>query len=109
MTESAQTNGPDPDKLKNYIERIENIDAQRIELNADKSQLMQDAKAEGFNTKIIKKIVALRKLDPGEREAEAEELELYADAIGMQLKLPILEDDIGGKAKRGRGGRKVAA
>ncbi|MEM6668534.1 MAG: GapR family DNA-binding domain-containing protein [Pseudomonadota bacterium] len=92
MAETDQSNTPNPDKVKNYVERMEAIDEERRELNADKSQLMKDAKDDGLNPAVLKKIVKYRRMDVGEREREAEELELYADALGMQLRLPIAED-----------------
>jgi len=92
MAETDQTNGPNPDKLKDIVERIEAIDQDRRDLNADKSQLMKDAKDEGFNIKAIKELIRYRKMDPAIRENELEELEVYADALGMQLRLPILDE-----------------
>ncbi len=70
-------------ELRAFIERFERLDAEKKDLGEQQKEVMAEAKSRGYDTKILRKIVALRKLDPVEvSEAEAV-LELYKDALGM--------------------------
>lgn len=71
------------DELKAIIERVERLDEEIASLNSDKSDLFSEAKANGFNTKIIKRIIAMRRKDHAERKEEEAILELYLEALGM--------------------------
>lgn len=70
-------------ELRGYIESLERIDGLKKDLGEQTKEIMAQAKSRGYDTKILRKIVALRKLDPQEiSEAEAV-LELYKDALGI--------------------------
>ncbi len=70
-------------ELRAFVERFERLDAEKKDLGEQQKEVMAEAKSRGYDTKALRKIVALRKMDPQEiSEAEAV-LELYKDALGM--------------------------
>jgi len=71
-------------KLLSYIERIENLEGEMKELRAAKKSVFDEAKDAGFNTKVVKKIIAVRKQDQASRKIEEEELALYLVALGIE-------------------------
>lgn len=71
------------DKLRSYIERIERIDEKRKALAADAAEIFNEAKSIGFDTKIMRKVLALRKKTKSEREEEDAILTTYLHAMGM--------------------------
>jgi len=75
---SAEAN---PDLLRSYVERIERLEGEIAELNADKSDVYKEAKGNGFDVKIIRKCVAIRKQDPAALTEEEALVELYMAAI----------------------------
>ena len=68
-------------KIRAFVERIENIDAELQELNEQKKEVFAEAKGEGFDVKIIKEIVKLRKQDQEERDERESLLDLYMRAM----------------------------
>lgn len=71
------------DQLKAIIERIERLEEEKKALADDIKDIYGEAKANGFDTKVLKKIIALRKRDRDERMNEEAILELYLQALGM--------------------------
>ncbi len=71
------------DQLKSFIERIERLDEEARSLNADRKDVLDEAKASGFDTKVIKRIVADRRKDRDQRMEEEAIYELYKQALGM--------------------------
>jgi uncharacterized protein (UPF0335 family) len=69
------------DQLRSVIERIEHIEKEIGELNEGKREIYQEAKGNGFDLKVIREIVRLRKQDQKEREEHESILELYLRAI----------------------------
>jgi len=69
--------------LKAFIERIERLEGEKTAIAQDIKDIYGEAKAVGFDTKIIKKVVALRKLDRDERNEIETILDLYLAALGM--------------------------
>lgn len=70
-------------KLKSFIERIERLEAEKAELAADVKEVYGEAKGEGYDTKIMRRMVRLRKLDKQQIAEQAELMEMYARALGM--------------------------
>lgn len=70
-------------ELKAYIERIERLEEEKAALAGDLRDVYTEAKANGFDTKIMRKIVSLRKKDHAERKEEEALMELYLEALGM--------------------------
>lgn len=71
--------------LRAFIERVEKLDEERRAIVEDISEVYKEAKGVGFDVKIIKRIVALRKKSADARAEEAELLALYASAIQLDL------------------------
>lgn len=71
------------DQLKVFIERIERLEEEKAGLASDISDVYSEAKGNGFDTKALRKIIALRKKDHAERQEEEAILELYMQAMGM--------------------------
>lgn len=71
------------ERLKSFIERVERLEEEKAELQEDIKEVMAEAKAVGFDTPTMRKIIKLRKMDPEKRREADELLELYKAAIGM--------------------------
>lgn len=71
-------------ELKAYIERIERLEEEKAALAGDLRDVYTEAKSNGFDTKIMRKIVSLRKKDHAERKEEEALMDLYLEALGMQ-------------------------
>ena len=69
------------DQLRTIVERIEHIDEEIKELNEGKREIFTEAKSNGFDVKVIREIVRLRKQDQKEREEHESLLEVYMRAI----------------------------
>ena len=69
------------DQLRTIVERIEHIEQEISELNEGKREIYQEAKSNGFDPKVLREIVRLRKQDQKEREEHKSLLELYLKAI----------------------------
>ena len=72
-----------PDLLKAFVERIERLEEEKASIAGDVKEVYAEAKAQGFDTKILRKVVALRKRDAAERREEEEIMDLYLQALGM--------------------------
>lgn len=70
-------------RLKAYVERIERVEGEQKALAEDKRDIYAEAKSTGFEPKIIRKMVSLRKANLEKRREEQELLDLYMSAIGM--------------------------
>ena len=71
------------DRLRTFIERTERLEEDRATLNSDLKEVMSEAKGAGFDTKTIRQIVRLRKLEPTERIEQEQLLEIYRSAVGI--------------------------
>ncbi len=70
-------------ELRSFIERLEHLEAEKRDIAEQIKEVMAEAKGRGFDTKAIRKIVALRKKKPDDRAEEEAILELYLNALGM--------------------------
>lgn len=71
------------ERLKSVVERIERLEEERAGLGADIREIYAEAKSSGFEVKVIRQIVRLRKIDSSERAEQEELLELYKASLGM--------------------------
>jgi uncharacterized protein (UPF0335 family) len=69
-------------KLKSLIERIERLEEDKAGVAGDLKEVYAEAKGEGFDTKIVRKVVRLRKQDKAKRQEEEALIDLYISAIG---------------------------
>ena len=81
MTDS----GISGDRLKSFISRIEKLEQDKTGIMEDIRDIYAEAKGTGFDVKIIRQIVRLRKMETQKRQEEEELLELYKAAIGMEV------------------------
>jgi len=70
--------------LRSFIERIERLEEERTALTADIREVFSEAKGQGFDTKIMRQVVRLRKLDTADRQEQEAILDLYLSALGMK-------------------------
>tara|TARA_R110000868_G_scaffold386807_1_gene655219 strand:- start:20 stop:307 length:288 start_codon:yes stop_codon:yes gene_type:complete len=82
---SAPSNG----QLRAIVERIERLEGDKKVISADIGEVYAEAKANGFDTKIIRKVVALRKKEATARDEEQALLDTYMAALGMIADLPL--------------------
>lgn len=80
----ADVQGVAGDRLKQYLERIERLTEEKQGIAEDIKDVYQEAKSAGFDTKIMKMIVRLRKMATDKRNEEQHLLELYKSAIGLE-------------------------
>ena len=70
-------------QLKSYIERIERLEEEKKSISDDIKDVYGEAKSMGFDTKILKAVIKIRKMDPDEREQQELILDTYMSALGM--------------------------
>jgi uncharacterized protein (UPF0335 family) len=70
-------------QLKSIVERIERLEEEKKTIAADIKEVYAEAKANGFDTKILRKVISLRKKEASEREEEQSMLDVYMAALGM--------------------------
>lgn len=83
MTQPQPVENTTGAKLKSFLERIERLEDQKKEIQEDIKDVYSEAKGQGFDTKIMKKVISLRKMAKEKRQEEQELLDLYMAAIGM--------------------------
>lgn len=71
------------DELRQFIERFEQLEAEKKDVAEQQKELMAEAKGRGYDTKVMKKVVALRKRKPDDIAEEEAVLEMYKQALGM--------------------------
>ena len=71
-------------KLKSFVERVEKLEAEKAELTADIREVYSEAKGQGFDTKIMRQVVRMRKLETADRQEMEAILDLYLAALGMR-------------------------
>lgn len=75
--------------LRAFIERVERLEEEKRALADDIKDVFAEAKGNGFDTKIMRKIVALRRQDADERKEQEAILDLYMNALGMLADTPL--------------------
>jgi uncharacterized protein (UPF0335 family) len=71
------------DQLKSIVERVERLEEEKTALSGDIREVYAEAKGNGFDAKIVRQVVRLRKMDSTEREERDALLDLYMSALGM--------------------------
>ncbi len=87
MTDN-QTVDPDSiagDQLKAFVERIERLEEEKQAISDDIKDVYAEAKANGFDVKILRQVIKMRKQDASERAEMESLLELYCNALGMMF------------------------
>ncbi|MDF1627007.1 MAG: DUF2312 domain-containing protein [Parvibaculaceae bacterium] len=70
-------------QLRSFVERIERLTEEKDALQIDIREVYAEAKGNGFDTKVLRKVIAIRKKDMAERQEEEAMIELYLHALGM--------------------------
>lgn len=78
------TAGVSGQRLKAFIERVERLEEEKAALAEDIKDIMAEAKGVGFDTKIMRKVIRLRKMETEKRHEEEQLIELYKAAIGLE-------------------------
>ncbi|ETX26679.1 DUF2312 domain-containing protein [Roseivivax isoporae] len=70
-------------ELRQFIERFERLEIEKKEIADQQKEVMAEAKARGYDTKVMRKVIALRKREPDDIAEEEAVLEMYKAALGM--------------------------
>jgi len=70
-------------ELRQFIERYERLDQEKKDIADAQKEVMSEAKGRGYDVKVMRRLIALRKKDPAELSEEEAVLELYKEALGM--------------------------
>jgi len=79
----TETGGIAADRLRSIIERIERLEEERKALGSDIKDIYSEAKSAGFDVKIIRQLIRIRKQEPAEVEEQETLLDIYRRALGM--------------------------
>nr|WP_245826503.1 DUF2312 domain-containing protein [Rhodobacter aestuarii] len=71
------------EELRQFIEQYEHLDAEKKDITEQQKDVMAEAKARGYDTKVMKKIIALRKRDKNDVTEEEAIMDIYKAALGM--------------------------
>ncbi|MGB0670814.1 MAG: DUF2312 domain-containing protein [Rhodospirillales bacterium] len=81
----ADTGGIAADRLRSFIERIERLEEEKAALAQDIKEVYAEAKSTGFDTKIMRQVIRLRKMDPNERQEQEHLLDIYWNAVDQGM------------------------
>ena len=79
----ADVGGIASERLQSFVERLERLEEEKTALSADIKEVYHEAKSGGFDIKILRQIVRLRKMNTSDRQEQEELLDLYKNALGM--------------------------
>ena len=77
-----ETGGIAADRLRSFIERIERLEEEKRALGVDIREVYAEAKATGFDTKIMRQVIKARQMDPNDRDEQETLFDLYMRAAG---------------------------
>jgi len=86
----SDAHGVARDQLRAFVERIERLDEEAKALNDDRKDVYGEAKSMGFDVKILKKVIAIRRQNHDERMEQEAILDSYLRALGM---VPTAEEE----------------
>ncbi len=72
------------ERLRSLVERIERLEDEKAALAADVREVFAEAKADGYDVKVMRQVIKLRKMDHADRAEQEEVLALYKHALGME-------------------------
>lgn len=82
FSDTEVLSGDAQSRLKSFVERIERLEEDKAAISEDMKEVFAEAKGEGFDTKVLRKVIRWRKQDKTKRQEEEAVLELYLSAIG---------------------------
>lgn len=71
------------DEIRQFVERFERLEAEKKDIADAQKEVMAEAKGRGYDTKVLRKLVAIRKRDANDLAEEEAVLEMYMSALGM--------------------------
>ncbi len=81
--DTPETGGIAADRLRSIIERIERLEEERKALGSDIKDIYAEAKSAGFDVKVLRQLISIRKKEPAEVEEQESLLDVYRRALGM--------------------------
>ena len=81
--ESTNTGGVAGAELRQFVERYERLEAEKKDISDAQKEVMAEAKGRGYDTKVLRKVIALRKRDADDIAEEEAVLDMYKAALGM--------------------------
>lgn len=79
----AEAGGIAADRLRSIVERVERLEEEKKALSEDIKDIFAEAKSAGFDVKVIRQVIRLRRQEPAEIEEQETLLDLYRRALGM--------------------------
>lgn len=79
------------DRLRSFIERIERLREEKRAIAADEREVFEEAKATGFDTKIMRRVLTLRAMDATTRQEQEQIEDLYRNALGIETRREVVE------------------
>lgn len=89
------SNGPSEAQLRSFVERIERLEEEKAALAGDIREVYAEAKSEGYTPKIMRMLIAERRMNEADRQERDELLEVYRRALGMLSDTPLGEAALG--------------
>ena len=83
MADPMDSHAVTADELRQFIERYEQLEAEKKDITEQQAELMAEAKGRGYDTRVMRKVVAMRKRKPDDLAEEETILELYKSVLGM--------------------------
>lgn len=83
LTRKKAMHSSDVNKLKQYVEKIENLEVERVEIQEQILDIYKQAKSDGFDPRIMKRVIKLKKMKTEDRETEDVLLDTYMLALGL--------------------------
>ncbi|MBU0781352.1 DUF2312 domain-containing protein [Loktanella salsilacus] len=80
---NIQTENVAGEELRQFIERYERLEAEKKDIVEGQKEIMAEAKGRGYDVKVLRKIIAMRKRDKDDLDEEEAVLEMYMAALGM--------------------------
>ena len=87
---NSTLNGDAQGQIRSIVERVERLNEEKAEIQAQISEVFSEAKGNGFDVKVLRKVIAARKIDRAKRQEEEAIFDLYMGALG---ELPLFEKE----------------
>lgn len=84
MSDNTDAYNVTAEELRQFIERYEQLDIEKKDISEQQKEVMAEAKGRGYDTKVMRKIVSLRKKSREARQEEEAILDMYMSALGME-------------------------
>lgn len=79
----TEIGGESADRLRSFVERVERLEEEKAALAADIREVYSEAKGSGFDVKVLRQVVRLRKMDQSDRREQEELLDIYKRVLDL--------------------------